>query len=329
MNMGEYKEGDEKGIFLLWDKIFGNLLEKNDIFKIDRAWWNWRVLENPEGRPKTYLAFSKSGDVVAHHMIEKFKLCSENGETTIYQGLLTMADENNRGLILLKLLNNSIKDIVSEGALEYGFPNDEANQVYEKLGWKNVGDVPILGRPLNTFFKVLDLRHENKEYEIRRIDEFEESINELTNSMKKYFKFFIKRDYKTLNWKYAENPLKKYEKRIVVRGNKIEGYCVFRCGKFNGVKVGIILDIFSKDRSGFNALLNETIRYFSRQKMKFVSCYMINSNFFYKTLLKRGFIKLPKFALPKKNTFHVINYKDEDILNIKNWYLSYGDWDCV
>jgi len=95
---------------------------------------------------------------------------------------------------------------------------------------------------------------------------------------------------------FVENPIKKYEKRLLLKNGKIDGFSIFRNGKFNDIKIGIILDIFANDKEGFDELLNEIIGYFTKTKMKFVSCYMINNNFFYKTLLKRGFKQIKQFA---------------------------------
>src|SRR3989338_7061888 len=98
-----YKKGDEKGIFNLWKKIFGDLEKENDIFKINEKWWSWRVLRSPYEFPKFYLAFSDKNEVVASHIAEKFSLSSKKGKKTIYQGIISMADEKYRGLTSLKL----------------------------------------------------------------------------------------------------------------------------------------------------------------------------------------------------------------------------------
>ena len=177
-------------------------------------------------------------------------------------------------------------------------------------------------------FRIFDLGNNYKSYEVKKIEKFDKKIDVFTESIKNMFRYSMSRDYKFLNWRYATNNIKYYEKRLLVRDKKISGYCIFRCCKFNNIKNGIILDIFSEDSEGFNTLLNEIIRYFLNKKMKFVSCYMINNSFFYKTLLKRGFIPLPKFLLPKKNAFVLLN-GTEEMYNLKNWYVSYGDWDCV
>ena len=43
----EIIEVEKEGIFSLWNETFGDLLRKNDLFKIDQKWWDWRI-KNPE-----------------------------------------------------------------------------------------------------------------------------------------------------------------------------------------------------------------------------------------------------------------------------------------
>jgi len=340
----KYKKGDEKQVFALWKKIFGKLLEKNDIFEINQDWWNWRILKNPGGFPDIFISEKekpelkgkekeRKKEIVAHQMIEKFRL-SDNQK--IYLSGLTMCDKNYRGLDLLKLINNSTKKIKKEGSIGYGLPNLDSLEIFERFKWKNIGEIPILVRPLNFFFRIFNIKNiwQGKNgYEIKKIKKFDKRITKFNKEFdeKNYgFKYLIKRDEKTLNWKYCENPQKQYEKRIVLDENKeIKGYCVFRCTEINNKNVGIILDIFAKDKHGFNLLVQEIVNYFSKQKIKFISCFMIKNNFFYDCLRKNGFFQVPSFLLPKKNVLVILNNeKEQEILNIKNWYISYGDWDC-
>lgn len=324
----EYKTGDEEKIFVLWHKIFGELLKENDIFDIDKVWWDWRVEKSPEGFPQIMVATNDAGEIIAHHLSEKFTLHSKEKKATIYQGSLSMADEKYRGLPLLQLVNDVAKKMKDDDAIAYGFPNEKSRMLFERFGWKSEGVVPILGRPLNPLFSVFDFKKSSKEYEIKKIERFEENINEFTKTIQDMFLFSMGRNSAMLNWKYTDNPLKKYEKILLLKNGVIDGYAVFRNGKFNEIKTGIILDIFAHDSEGLNTLLNEIISYFKKEKMTFISCYMVNNNFYYSCLKKRGFFKIPEFLLPKKNVVLILN-ADDRIVNIGNWYISYGDWDCV
>jgi len=323
----KYRDGDENGIFKLWKEIFGDLREKNDIFDINYEWWKWRVLESPNGFPEIYIG-EDQGKIIAHHMAERFTIDSKEGEKTIYQGLLSMADEKYRGLTLLKVVNKCAKETKDSGSMAYGFPNKASEYLFEKFGWMRLGEVPILGRPLYQVFNIYDFKKNNNEYNIERVDKFDEEINIFTKRIKEMFRYSMKRDNKILNWKYSRNPQKNYEKIILRKKGEIKGYAVYRNGKFNNIKTGIILDIFSEDDSGFNTILSEIIEYFKREKMKFISCYMINNSFYYKILKRRGFFKIPKLLLPKRNSIVILN-ASEYVLNVNNWYISYGDWDCV
>ena len=205
-----------------------------------------------------------------------------------------MSNRPFKGEVLKLQSNGTLKNIVS-----YGFPNKLSKELAERMGWKCVGNIPILGRSLSPLFRVFDIRIKNKKYKIKKIEGFDKNINEFTSSIKNKFRYFVKRDKNFLNWRYSQSP-KHYEKRIVMKGKKITGYVVFRCGLFNNIKTGIILDILSNNRQEFNLLLDEIVGYFSKSGMKFASCYMINNNFYYKALLRRGFMPIPSFLLPKK-----------------------------
>jgi len=322
----EYKKDDEKGIFNLWEKLFGSLLGKNDVFLIEKEWWDWRVLKNPCGKPSIFLALNEE-EVIAHQMIEKFKLSCFGKEKNAYLSTLTMADPDFRGLLLLKLINMSAKKALEEGAIPYGMPNKESLPIFERFGWKNIGNIPILVRPLSFPFGILDLSLKNKNYEVKEIEKFDKSIDNFFDEIKSEFPIILKRDEKFLNWRYVQNPLKNYKKIIVYKEGKIEGFAVFRDGTLGGRKTGIIMDILSKDKYSFRILLNYIIKYFKNEKMKIISCFMIK-NKFYNELLKKGFVRVPISFLPKRNAF-VVHSEDPKVLNIKNWYLSYGDWDCL
>lgn len=324
----KYKKGDEEEIIKLWEKISGKLLGKNDIFKIDKKWWNWRVLKNPCGLPDITVAVSDDGEIVAHHMSERLVLRSGEGDKKICQGVLSMADEKHRGLPFLKLVNTVAKDLSSSKDIAYGFPNKDSQYLFEKLGWQNAGDVPVLGRPLNFFFEAFDFLRNSRKYEVKSINAFDKRLDKFLDSIKNDFDYFIKRDFNFLNWKYGGDAPKQYEKRLVIKDGKVRGYCVFRCGKFNDVKTGLIVDILADDKRGFDALVDEVLKYFKAEKMRFASCYMIKNNFFYNSLIRRGFIPVPKFLLPKRNALLLFS-ESKDVLNLKKWYLSYGDWDAV
>jgi hypothetical protein len=259
-------------------------------------------------------------------MIEPFKIFLNGKEKKAFLSTLTMADKNYRGFGILNLVNCSLKSANAEGAISYGFPNKNSLLIFEKFGWKIVGDIPILIRALNPFFYLLDGGNPSSLGVVKEIDCFDKRIDNFIRRLK-VSRFCIIRDSAYLNWKYGESSLKRYQKIILERDGKVVGCAVFRDSKINGIKTGIILEIFAENPENFDALISFIIERFKKSGMKMISCFMINNGFYYTRLKKKWFFKLPKFLLPKRNVFVIVS-DDPEVLNIKNWYLSYGDWDC-
>ncbi|MBI5804004.1 GNAT family N-acetyltransferase [Candidatus Pacearchaeota archaeon] len=322
----KYQKGDEKGIILLWQNIFDKLGLKNDIHKINEQWWKWRVDGNPIGKPKIYLALD-NGKIVAHHMAERLTLLSDEKEKIIYQGMLSMVEKKYKGMLLLKMINLIVKETKKEDALAYGFPNNDSLYLFEKMGWKNTGEVPVLGRYLNPLLRVLDTKKLFGNYKILDVKTFNKDIDKFLSTLNKN-RLSIKRSSDFLNWRYSDDSQKRYKKIILAQKNEIKGFAVFRCGKFNNRKVGIIMDIFAENKDYFKILLSKIVNYFSKEGMEFVTCYMLKKSPFYNTLKWRGFFQVPKFLLPKRNFFLLLNGNERES-SIENWDVSYGDWDSV
>ena len=128
-----YKAGDEDQIIDLFNRTFQS--------KIDKAWWNWRYLENPIDSIRIKLAFS--GDkLISHYAVSPVELLRKNKTYLTAQSMTTMTDKNFEGRGLFTRLAKSLfSDLKKDGFdFLFGFPNRKSHEIFiEKLSWSDIG----------------------------------------------------------------------------------------------------------------------------------------------------------------------------------------------
>lgn len=325
-----YQDGDAQGILDLAHTVFGTLEKNNSTFPHTHEWFQWRALSHPYGLPDIALAVSEDGRIVANQWLEHYELDTPTGRVPLGLALITMADPNHKGFGGLKTMNAVTKRARAEGRICYGLPNDLSLPMFERLKWRHIGNIPVLVRPVLTPMRATTKGLTRAGLRLERIERFDDTIETLTLHPDLPFRFKVTRDPKTLNWRYVDNPLQRYEKRAAYRGNQLVGYVVFRTGRISGVPTGLIMDLLALDRTVFHVLLTQALRGFLVRGQLAASAFCMRGSWFFDEFRKRGFLPVPTERMPKQNALIVLDDGSQPgIDDPGNWLMTYGDWDCL
>lgn len=207
------------------------------------------------------------------------------------------------------------------------------------LGISNAIVFPLLiiyGKIYNCFSR-LYFADRNK-FIIKKISYFDERFDRLWEKACNKHEILVVRDKAFLNWRYVDNPRRTYEIYSAEdAGGSLIAYIVLRVTFFQKLKVGYIVDsLFDEDGGGacaLSALLDKSYEFFKKQETEIISCLMLPNNSCFGVLKKNGFFVCPDFLQPEACRF-LITTSDQGALsqrikNIKNWYLTLGDFDFV
>jgi SAM-dependent methyltransferase len=219
-NIRPYKKGDEEGIVKLFKEIFGREMPVDE--------WRWKYAGSGNNKVYSSVAVTGLGDIVAHYGGMPHRMIYKGND--IY-GLAigdVMVHPKFRGSKLFKQVAAIVpEEGVKDGfVLGYGFPNERAMLLPEKLG---------------LYEKVEDVLEANKEvrfnneltrfiYKLFPLPYDDLRIDKLWEKCKARMSLAVTRDRDYLMWRYQQHPLFRYELWGLKKrwGHKLEGLAVLR-----------------------------------------------------------------------------------------------------
>ncbi|MHB1651888.1 MAG: GNAT family N-acetyltransferase [Desulfitobacteriaceae bacterium] len=206
----------------------------------------------------------------------------------------------------------------------YGFPNPNSYPGFtNKLGFTDIGSVPLLLRPLNTkalvkqrfgsllasfalpfhlFYKVKD-RSEDR-YEVYPLTTFNLSeVDAFWTKVQDKYPIMGISDADYLRWRYFDIPLRDYQAFGVRQKNSSEllGYIVGRCTEVEAMSTGMIVDFLvdpSLPAAG-KYLVNRLLRFFVANNMDLAGSLMLPHTEESRILKANGFFTCPKALEPQ------------------------------
>jgi hypothetical protein len=201
MDIRLYKEGDEIGIMKLFHEVFGREMTLEE--------WRWKYTGRRNEKVYSAVAVHERDGIVAHYGGMPHRMIYQGRE--VY-GLAigdVMVHARHRGFKLFKDVASLVPDeAVRDGIiLGYGFPNERALRLPEKLGlYEKIEDVCESNKGTrfwnNASRYVYKLSPLN--YDDRRIDDLWEEV-------KSSKVLSVVRDADYLRWRYQRHPLFSYE----------------------------------------------------------------------------------------------------------------------
>jgi len=329
----------------------------------------WQYETNPAGPAVIQLARDVETNQLAGQNVVipmRFKTTDKPINGTLCLNILTREAYCGQG-IFTGLAEPVYKDCVEQG-LEfcYAFPNPNSYPGFiRKLGFTDIGSVPLLLRPLNPkalvqkklgsllaplalpfhlLFGIND--RSDTRYEVYPLTESNLSeFNVFWTKIQHKYPLMGIRDADYIRWRYFDIPLRDYQIYGVREksGSTLLGYIVGRCTEVAEMDSGMIVDFLvdpSHPAAG-SVLVNRLLRFFVDQKMELAGSLMLPHTEEFGFLKANSFFTCPKFLEPQP--FRVIYRRfsslkgdpkegeknDDPFLQLNQWFLTMGDYDVI
>jgi GNAT superfamily N-acetyltransferase len=342
----------EKSIFMGTEDDYSDLMRffqdyhqiLNDRTVLNFSRWKWMFLVNPNASFPCIWVFKKNDKILAHQASIPFLLKVGDSYYRSAWGvkILVAPDYQNKGIGAI-LTEKWTADIDIPVAL--GISND-AHKMYVKAGWIELGKMAC-------FVKLLDAGYIIQKYlsvptitqvisgivnlclklrdsissiyvDAKKVDRFDQAIDELWNQASVCYGVIAKRDSAYLNWKYADEPDIKYSMLQFSCKDRIIGYAVLTTRKEEGICVGYIIDFLAEPRY-VRRIMGPVARYFRSQKVQKFYLYILCKRL--ETILhKIGFHHRGEWArMMMKRKNGITSFAGEP----DKWFATLGDSDLI
>jgi len=323
-------------------------------------WWIWRHFDPCVKYSVIYLAMH--GDKVVgirpmslfHYTLQGKPLIG-----ALFSAVMVHPEYRRRG-IFSSLVNACVKEAWNcDADFVSVMPNDISYFGFIKLGWRDPGDRALLIRPLDLiatfkakirpdwfgalaaafphlFVKIISpqlyiakgLNIEEVAFFNRKADMLSENIGSRYNGL------ILKRDNVWLNWRYKANSwnnYRRYEARSL--DGSLKGIAVTNIEIRKDLRLGYLVEIMGESTDVRRTLISSAVNQLKEEDVSAVVAVMSDRDSI-SDLRRQGFYIVPNAFSPKK--FHIVyspKPDKEDLLkpltNIRNWYLTLGDWDGI
>jgi hypothetical protein len=326
--------------------------------RIHKRWrtpdfWRWCYLENPYGSG-TILAIQQD-QVIGKlgHVYSTFNFDGCSVKAGLLEGLEVLPEKRSwqcfRG-ILASSLEVSQNDGITFG---YAFANKASTRLNQQLGWSVLGRVPVyaafldvrqtlvdrgfasplkwLGAPLQPIIGTTAGKEDSAvtRYKFRSIHHFDETFDELWDSVKRSRRRAVVKDSQYLNWRYLGSSGRKHECWGVYQNDRLQGCVVFRTRR--QYREGCLLDLIARENDP--EILRSAVDW-TLSKLRAKSVGLLRASFPKgspegQLLLRMGFQAWTSAIARLELVVTTPNQKEEagrSPSDLDNWHFSLGDW---
>ena len=268
-----------------------------------------------------------------------------------------------RAGVLAGLLGDVFALSAEEGiAFTYGFLGQASYGAdMEKAGFKNIGAVPLLLRPLNPERLAMKTAHGHPPakaasiarrvwrtaapvarpealpgLEIAEVDYFDGSFAVFWERVQHRFPVMVVRDPTYLNWRFVDVPGREYTAFAARSEGEIRGFTVLRAaplGQFSaGLVVDLVVEASAEGRAAGRLLIDRAHSHFRDQDLDLLASLALRHTDEFRLLRSMGFWVCPKFLEPRPFRLFVCSHDEEGAASrlsydLKSWFLTMGDYD--
>ena len=268
-----------------------------------------------------------------------------------------------RGGVLADLLGDVFVLSAQERAvLTYGLPSQASYwPMMEKAGFRNVGAVPLLLRPLNPERLATKTAHGHPPekaasiarrvwrtaapvarpeplpgLEIAQVDYFDGSFAVFWEKAQHRFPVMVVRDPTYLNWRFVDVPKRQYTAFAARSEGEIRGFAVLRAAPLGQFSAGLIAELVveasAEGRAAGRLLIERAYSHFQGQDLDLLASLAPRHTDEFRLLRSMGFWVCPKFLEPHPFRLFVRFHEDEGAqsrlaYDLTNWFLTMGDCD--
>jgi len=327
----------------------------------------WLKLKNPNLNNEQSISWvardRKSGALVGHFGIMPISLKYKESSYPAAWGIDLIVPRKFRKSGIASFLASSVLKNTKDklGLFLLAGANDYVvSKVFKKVGFMHLGHIPLYVRvnrlgnilqkkmPLAILARFLSIigegalrlfyipsyirafKYKKSGIVLTKIEKFDKSFDKLWEKASPGFPLATKRDSTTLNWRFVDQPCRKY--RIFKAGDGLggetKGYIVLRTGKSRGLNAGIISDLFARadDIRTIAALTNFAVKYFEKKSdIDLIRCDILHKGF--SRVLKRlGFINIRSGShFLAANASRGMDARF--VADRANWFITYADSD--
>lgn len=247
----EAVEADTRAIVELLKLSLGeSLMPKSELF------WRWKHFANPFGPSSVLLAF-EGESLVGVRAFMRWDWRANDNVIKSMRAVDTATHPSHQGKGIFRKLTLRLVESCEEMKLGFIFntPNKKSKPGYLKMGWSEVGRLPIRLRPfLNVFSAKLNAGGYfavNQNQLISFFNQFPELLNSSLNG------YFTNRSLSFLIWRYVENPNVNYSWFHDADGRYAVIYRLKSLGKFVEFR---ICEFFKSDNLEISSFRNHLLQ---------------------------------------------------------------------
>lgn len=303
---------------------------------IERGKLSWKFKASPGGVGFAATA-SEGSRIVGLNAFMTVRMRISDEIVTGYQSMDTIVADEARGKGVFPKLVNCFYDRAAGGFI-YGFPNASSSPgFFHKLGWTNLGSVPLLFRPLRTSFFLrrlpLPLPDLPLPYFGRRTTAMRSLAASDVEQMGKAWTRFsegvrcaVERDAAYLKWRIFDHPTERYK----VLGDGAGSFVVGSIAKKHGGTLGYVVEAIGSN-PGLSRLIAAMIDDHRRAGADAVLAWCPKWAPNYRAYRSAGLYPLPDRFRPIEINFGARPLKEgfAEVRERTNWYISYLDSDTV
>ncbi|UCH86459.1 MAG: GNAT family N-acetyltransferase [Dehalococcoidia bacterium] len=331
------------------------------------AYHDWQCQRSPAGAAVASLAREKeTGGLVGQVVTIPINVRLSGKVHTAGLSLNPVVDPGyENGDIFVSLMRDVCAFSAEAGiAFSYGFPDQPSYSTFvNKAGFRDIGSVPLLIRPLNP--KRLALKATNSlvlgktasiarriwrtpvpaprqeippDLEIAEVDSFDDSFGVFWDRIQHRFPVMVVRDPAYLNWRFSDAPTREYMTFAGKSDGKIRGFAVLRVAPLGRFSAGLIVDLVveasAEGRLVGRLLIDQACSYSKEHDLDLVASLALRHTDEFRLLRSRGFWVCPKFLQPQPYRL-VVRCHDEEASpsrlahDLRNWFVTMGDYDAV
>jgi GNAT superfamily N-acetyltransferase len=351
----DYSPSDREEVFQLRTAVYGESFPEDD--------WAWKLGSSPLAPARVYLAKRGRATIgLRAFLFREVKVMNEVHSAVLAVDGMVHPDFRRRG-IWSALMREGLRRLRSEGihlafcivgAHRHSYPG------FCKLGFADVGSIPLLVRPLRldgflskysrserlgssarSVSRLLarGLRRnpapEPSGVSVERIHAFDDRFDLLWQHASRQHGVALVRDQKYLNHRYRDRPGEKYVSFAACRGDHLEGYIVLRRKlPMFGLSLGLIMDVMTTAGTDIAThLVLEASRYLAGQEIDAIGCLTAKRSPHYRVLRRAGFLPVPSRF--NRRSYHLVVESDPSRVpgivatDLDDWHLTWGDSDIA
>jgi GNAT superfamily N-acetyltransferase len=331
------------------------------------AYHDWQCQRSPAGAGIATLARGvETGRLVGQALTIPVSVRLSGKTRTAGLSLSPVVDPGyENGDIFVGLMRDACAFSAEAGiAYSYSFPDQLSySKFVNKAGFRDIGSVPLLIRPLNPERLASKATHSlvlgktasiarkiwrtpapaprqevPPDLEISEASSFDDSFAVFWDRIQHRFPVMVVRDPAYLNWRFGDAPTRQYMTFVGRSDGKIRGFAVLRVAPLGPFSAGLIVDLVvetsAEGRLVGRLLIDRAYSYSRDHDLDLVASLALRHTDEFRLLRSKGFWVCPKFLQPQPYRL-VVRCHDEEAspsrlaYDLRNWFVTMGDYDAV